>query len=96
MAIAAQRLHGEGVKIMKNMTKYISGWICTIIGIALGVYSLVTISNDKQPDGWFSGHYTYQAPLTGHETLMILLVVVAVIFLIVGIMMLVNSSKSDE
>ena len=71
-----------------------AGWIMVALGAIGGVYSWVTIQNDMHPQNLWDGTYTYQSPLTSHETTMIALAVASVIVLVVGIVMIAKN-KND-
>ncbi len=70
---------------MKNRKKI--GQITTLGGVILGIYCLITIDNDMEYKGLFSGRptYTYQPPYTDHEANMIMLCIVAAIAVCVGL-----------
>ena len=65
-----------------------------IINLVLGViavaYALITYSNDTAK---YFGGYTYRAPLTNHEVLVIILGVGGVVFILLGLIQLAVKGK---
>lgn len=78
------------------MNKKTYGIISILAGGILGIYCLVTISNDVTPKGLLGERYTYESPLTSHEMTMILLCIAAVIAIIFGVCLLCLVTFSHE
>ena len=74
-------------------TKTIAGIITTVIGAIIGIISAVIISGDLQPKGLLGTHYTYESPFTGHEIMMLVLLVASIIAVIVGIFLIIKGKK---
>ena len=75
-----------------SIRRYISGWICNIIGIALGVYTIATISNDLRQNSLFGIPSAYSAPFSDQAILIIVLGIVAGILVLTGIILLVAAN----
>lgn len=71
-----------------------AGWIVAALGAIGGFYSMITIQNDMHPQNLWDGAYSYKAPLTSHESTMIMLAVASAVALLVGIVMIVRNKKS--
>ena len=73
--------------------KRLGGLVMLVAGIAAGLFSAFTISNDMTPQGLFSIHYSYTAPFTSHEIFMIFLAVASGLTIIIGIVLLANKEE---
>ena len=68
------------------------GIIFTVVGAIGEIYALMTISNEKSS---FFG-YTYSAPFTEHEIMMITIAVVSAIALLIGLIALLVKEKNQQ
>jgi uncharacterized membrane protein len=78
----------------------IKGLVMALIGAVMAVFAYITYSNDTNYtwEGYLSGkmYYTYEAPLTSHEWMVIGLAVVGVIILIIGVIMALNKKDNSQ
>ncbi|MBR5947125.1 MAG: hypothetical protein IKZ82_00570 [Clostridia bacterium] len=74
--------------------KRIPAWVFIVSGLVLGVFSVLVIDGDMRGSGGlFGGRYTYKAPFTAHELLMLLLVLVAIAIIIYGIVKAIRNRR---
>ena len=78
------------------MNNKMKGALTTLIGIIGAIFSYTTIKADMTPYGLFGTHYTYKAPYTDHETMMIIVAIASGIFILVGIALLCCGNESNN
>ena len=75
----------------------LAGLVTLVAGIAAGLFSALTISNETTPRGLFSiQEYYYTPPFTSHEVFMIFLSVASGLAIVIGIVLLVRKGPGDS
>ena len=79
---------------MTKLTKKIIGTILVVLGVALLVYVIISISQNMPQTGPWIGKITqYHAPYAGHGLLMALLGIASLAAFLTGIIFLASGSK---
>ncbi len=76
--------------IVKTNKKLVYEIIDLLLGIAMGLYGIITYSNDINK--WYG--YTYRAPFSEHEIIVLLCIVAGLLSLIIS-PMLINSNIKE-